>query len=62
MADGHAKNNLVAFWREIPEGWVPKPGMDPRFADSIRIPLAQSFSNQFRKRTFPTPVQVILWL
>lgn len=48
MADGHAKNNLVAFWREVPEGWIPKPGMDPRFADSIRIPLAESFSNQFQ--------------
>ena len=48
MADGHAKNNLVAFWREIPQGWTPKPGMDPRFSDSIRIPKAESFSELFQ--------------
>lgn len=48
MADGHARNNLVAFWREIPQNWTPKSGMDPRFADSIQIPRAQSFSNLFQ--------------
>lgn len=48
MADGHAHNNLVAFWREIPKNWTPKPGMDPRFADSIRIPLAEKFSELYQ--------------
>lgn len=48
VADGHADNNLVAFWRELPENWTGIPGMDIHFADSIRIPLAQSFSNLFQ--------------
>ncbi|MEM0999413.1 MAG: T9SS type A sorting domain-containing protein [Bacteroidota bacterium] len=48
VADGHADNNLVAFWRELPPGWTGVPGMDLRFADSIRIPLASSFSNIFQ--------------
>ncbi|MEL6845710.1 MAG: hypothetical protein AAFP02_21095, partial [Bacteroidota bacterium] len=28
VADGHASNNLVAFWREIPAGWTGLPGQD----------------------------------
>ncbi|MEL6659938.1 MAG: T9SS type A sorting domain-containing protein [Bacteroidota bacterium] len=48
VADGHADNNLVAFWRELPEDWTGVPGMDIHFADSIRIPLAQTFSNLFQ--------------
>ena len=48
VADGHADNNLVAFWRELPEDWDGVPGMDVRFADSIRIPLARTFSNLFQ--------------
>ena len=48
MADGHAQNNLVAFWRELPEGWTGKPGMDIHFADSIKLPAAVSFSNLFQ--------------
>ena len=48
MADGHAQNNLVAFWREIPDGWTGIPGMDIHFADSIRLPGARSFSNLFQ--------------
>ncbi|MEO0582872.1 MAG: T9SS type A sorting domain-containing protein [Bacteroidota bacterium] len=48
MSDGHAKNNLVAFWRELPDGWTGVPGMDIHFADSIRLPAAQTFSNQFQ--------------
>jgi hypothetical protein len=48
VADGHANNNLVAFWRELPPGWAGIPGMPIRFADSIAIPNAQSFSNLFQ--------------
>lgn len=48
VADGHARNNLVAFWRELPPGWTGKPGMDIRFADSIAIPYAKSFGNLFQ--------------
>ncbi|MGD1840042.1 MAG: T9SS type A sorting domain-containing protein [Thermonemataceae bacterium] len=48
VADGHANNNLVAFWRELPRGWTGKPGMPIRFADAIAIPNAQSFSNLFQ--------------
>lgn len=48
VADGHANNNLVAFWRELPAGWTGLPGMPVRFADSIAIPNAQSFSNLFQ--------------
>lgn len=48
VADGHANNNLVAFWRELPPGWTGIPGMPIRFADSIAIPNAQSFSNLFQ--------------
>lgn len=48
MSDGHAINNLVAFWREIPEDWVAIPGMDIHFADSIRLPAAKSFGNLFQ--------------
>ncbi len=48
VADGHANNNLVAFWRELPSGWTGIPGMSIRFADSIAIPNAQSFSNLFQ--------------
>ncbi|MDX2135340.1 MAG: T9SS type A sorting domain-containing protein [Saprospiraceae bacterium] len=48
VADGHANNNLVAFWRELPPGWAGIPGMPLRFADSIAIPNAQSFSNLFQ--------------
>ncbi len=48
VADGHAKNHLVAFWRELPAGWTGRPGMDIHFADSISIPYAQSFSNTFQ--------------
>ena len=48
VADGHANNNLVAFWRELPNGWTGIPGMPLHFADSIAIPNAQSFSNLFQ--------------
>ncbi|MEO0471842.1 MAG: T9SS type A sorting domain-containing protein, partial [Bacteroidota bacterium] len=48
MADGHERNNLVAFWRELPAGWSGVPGMDIRFADSIRIPLAVASNNTFQ--------------
>ncbi|MEM7510562.1 MAG: T9SS type A sorting domain-containing protein [Bacteroidota bacterium] len=48
VADGHAKNNLVAFWRELPPGWQGVPGMDPHFADSMSIPFAASFGNLFQ--------------
>lgn len=48
VADGHAKNNLVAFWRELPPGWTGIPGKPLHFADAIAIPNAQSFSNLFQ--------------
>ncbi|MEM6261438.1 MAG: T9SS type A sorting domain-containing protein [Bacteroidota bacterium] len=48
VADGHRRNNLVAFWRELPLGWTPRPGMDPHFADSIKIPLAIAANNIFQ--------------
>lgn len=48
VADGHAQNNLVAFWRELPDGWTAIPGMPLHFADSIAIPNAASFSNLFQ--------------
>ncbi|MEM8898937.1 MAG: T9SS type A sorting domain-containing protein [Bacteroidota bacterium] len=48
MSDGHAKNNLVAFWRELPVGWTGVPGMDIHFADSIQLPAARTFSQQFQ--------------
>lgn len=48
VADGHARNNLIAFWRELPQGWTGIPGMPLHFADSIIIPNAQSFSNLFQ--------------
>lgn len=48
VADGHANNNLVAFWRELPADWNGIPGMDIRFADSISIPYARSFGNLFQ--------------
>ena len=48
MSDGHAKNNLVAFWRELPEGWTGIPGFDIHFADSIQLPAAETFSNTFQ--------------
>ncbi len=48
VADGHSNNNLVAFWRELPIGWVGVPGMDIRFADSIRLPLAIEINNTFQ--------------
>ncbi|MEM1322524.1 MAG: T9SS type A sorting domain-containing protein [Bacteroidota bacterium] len=48
MSDGHAKNNLLAFWRELPAGWTGRPGMDIHFADSIRIPFAETFDDAFQ--------------
>lgn len=48
VADGHANNNLVAFWRELPEGWTGIPGRPLHFADVIAIPNAQSFNNLFQ--------------
>ena len=48
VADGHARNNLVAFWRKLPDGWTGIPGQPLRFADAIAIPNARSFSNQFQ--------------
>ena len=48
MSDGHARNNLVGFWREIPADWEGIPGKDIRFAGSIEIPAARSFNNTFQ--------------
>jgi len=49
LADGHNRNNLVAFWRdELPTGWTGVPGMDIRFADSIALPYAVNLNNGFQ--------------
>jgi hypothetical protein len=48
VVDGHAKNNLVAFWRELPPDWTSIPGMDIRFADKIKLPLATQLNNTFQ--------------
>lgn len=48
VADGHANNNLVAFWRELPSNWTPVPGMSPYFADSLRLPGAVVTDNLFQ--------------
>ncbi|MEM6631810.1 MAG: T9SS type A sorting domain-containing protein [Bacteroidota bacterium] len=48
MSDGHAQNNLVGFWREVPLDWNGIPGQDIRFAGSIPLPAAVSFSNTFQ--------------
>ncbi|MGD1840041.1 MAG: hypothetical protein ACFB0B_03975 [Thermonemataceae bacterium] len=48
VADGHANNNLVAFWREIPSDWQGLSGRDRRLADVIKIPYAKSFSKKFQ--------------
>ncbi len=48
MADGHKKNNLVAFWREIPEDWKGIEGEDLRLAGKIQLPAAKKFSNLFQ--------------
>lgn len=48
VSDGHAKNNLVAFWRELPPDWEGLSGKDIRFADSIKIPKARTFDNKFQ--------------
>lgn len=48
LADGHAQNNLVAFWRDLPTDWTGIPGEDIRLAGKIQIPNASSFSNTFQ--------------
>ncbi len=48
VADGHANNNLIAFWRELPPDWEGKPGRDIRFADAISIPFAVASNNTFQ--------------
>ncbi|MEO1518480.1 MAG: T9SS type A sorting domain-containing protein [Bacteroidota bacterium] len=48
VSDGHARNNLMAFWRELPPGWTGIEGMPLHFADSIAIPNARSFSNLYQ--------------
>ncbi len=48
LADGHAQNNLVAFWRNLPADWAGFPGEDIRLAGKIQIPNASSFSSTFQ--------------
>ncbi|MEM1260652.1 MAG: hypothetical protein AAGH81_19160, partial [Bacteroidota bacterium] len=38
MADGHEKNNLLAFWREVPEDWTPIEDQHIHFAGKIQLP------------------------
>ncbi len=48
MADGHSQNNLVAFWRDLPDDWMTIPGQDKRFAGKIQLPATKRFSNKFQ--------------
>ena len=48
VADGHKKNNLLAFWRVIPKDWKGISGEDPRLAGIIQLPAAERFSNKFQ--------------
>jgi len=48
VSDGHAQNNLVGFWREIPPDWMGIPGKPLRYAGSIALPAAETFSNFFQ--------------
>ena len=48
LADGHRRNNLVAFWRKLPADWTPRPGRDLRLADVIALPAAVAGSNTFQ--------------
>ncbi|MEM1260580.1 MAG: hypothetical protein AAGH81_18795, partial [Bacteroidota bacterium] len=48
MADGHEKNNLLAFWREVPEDWTPIEGQHIHFAGKIQLPATKRFSKKFQ--------------
>ncbi len=48
LADGHRNNNLVAFWRKLPDGWTARPGRDVRFADAVALPAAVAGNNTFQ--------------
>ncbi len=48
VADGHRRNNLLAFWRTIPEDWKGIPGEDIRLAGKIQLPAARRFSDKFQ--------------
>ncbi|MEM8928201.1 MAG: hypothetical protein AAGC45_08350 [Bacteroidota bacterium] len=48
MADGHKKNNLLAFWREVPEDWTPIKGQHIHFAGKIQLPATKRFSKKFQ--------------
>ena len=48
LTDGHGKNNLVAFWREIPEDWESIGDQHMRFAGKIQLPATKRFSNKFQ--------------
>ncbi|QCX01567.1 hypothetical protein FGM00_16160 [Aggregatimonas sangjinii] len=48
LADGHSLNNLLAFWREVPEDWKGIPGADRRLAGKIKLPAAKRFSDTFQ--------------
>ncbi|MEL6917558.1 MAG: hypothetical protein AAFO99_07485 [Bacteroidota bacterium] len=48
VADGHKRNNLLAFWRKIPGDWKGIKGEDIRLAGKIKLPAAKRFSNKFQ--------------
>lgn len=48
MADGHQKNNLIAFWRDLPKNWKAIEGQDEHFAGKIQLPATKRFSNTFQ--------------
>ena len=48
LSDGHADNNLLAFWRKMPADWTGIPGEDIRLAGKIQLPAATTFSNIFQ--------------
>ncbi|MEM9077362.1 MAG: hypothetical protein AAGC43_09990 [Bacteroidota bacterium] len=48
VADGHKQNNLLAFWRKVPEGWKGFANEDVRLAGKIKLPAAKRFSEKFQ--------------
>lgn len=55
VADGHAPNNMVAFWRdEIPDDWKGLPGYDRRVAAVTPLPYSTPEGEGFTAENSPT--------
>ncbi|PSR17365.1 hypothetical protein C8255_12950 [filamentous cyanobacterium CCP3] len=55
VVDGHAPNNMVAFWRdEIPEDWEGLPGYDRRVAAVTPLPYSTPEGDGFTAENSPT--------